>query len=62
MGVEKQFLLEAILLRSHKARELDAYLLSRAVPLPICLESATTLVNVPVTLQVQHRDMTLVGI
>ena len=41
--------------RSHKAKELGAYLLSRAVPLPICLESATTLVNVPITLQVQRR-------
>ena len=30
-GIEKQFLVEAMLLRSHKARELGAYLLSRAV-------------------------------
>ena len=44
-----------MVLRSHKAREMGAYLLTIAVPLPRCLESATNLVNVPVTLQVQHR-------
>ena len=54
-GIEKHFLVEAMVLRSHKAREMGAYLLSIAVPLPRCLESATNLVNVPVTLQVQHR-------
>ena len=41
--------------RSHRARDLGAYLLSRAVALLSCLESATTLVNVPVTLHVEHR-------
>ena len=30
--IEKHFLVEAMLLRRHKARELRAYLLSRAVP------------------------------
>ena len=44
-----------MLLRSHEARELGAYLLSRAVPLLSFLESAITLVNVPVTPHVQHR-------
>ena len=36
--------------------------MSIAVPLPRCLEYATNLVNVPVTLQVSIVFMTLVGI
>ena len=34
-----------MVLRSHKAREVGSYLLSIAVPLPSCLESATDLVR-----------------
>ena len=44
-----------MLLPRHKAGELGACLWSIAVLLPRCLESATNLVNVPATLQVQHR-------
>ena len=54
-GTQKLFLLEVMLLCSHKATELGAYLLSRSCLLPTCLESATTLINVLVTLQVWHR-------
>ena len=44
-SIEKQFLVEAMVLRSHKAREVGSYLLSIAVPLLSCLESATDLVR-----------------
>ena len=44
-SIEKQFLVEAMVLRSNKAREVGSYLLSIAVPLPSCLESATDLVR-----------------